>query len=216
MSGSRRVSRAQFVQALLGAYRQGAFPMADPGSEGEGGEVHWYSPDPRAILPLDEGFHVPRRLARTVRSGRFETRFDTCFTEVVRQCAAPRRGREDTWINTWIIDAYTILHEAGHAHSVEAWAGDCLVGGLYGVNLGGAFFAESKFSRPELGGRDASKVCLVHLVEHLRRRGFALLDVQLYNPHLEQFGLTLISRKDYLRRLREAIRLDAEWAEPTK
>jgi leucyl/phenylalanyl-tRNA--protein transferase len=211
MSGSRRVSRAQFVEALLGAYRQGAFPMGDPDS----GEVHWYSPDPRAVLPLNEGFHVPRRLERTMRAAPFEIRFNTRFTDVVRRCAEPRPGREDSWINDWIISAYTVLHEAGHAHCVEAWTrGDepRLVGGLYGVSLGGAFFAESKFSRPEEGGRDASKVCLVHLVQHLHTRGFTLLDVQLYNPHLEQFGLRLLSRDEYLARMREAIGLDVTWS----
>lgn len=212
MSGSRRVTRARFVEALLDAYRQGVFPMADPDTD----EVHWYAPDPRAVLPLDDGFHVPRRLAQTVRSGRFDMRIDTCFTEVVRQCAAPRPRRKETWINDWIVQAYTILHEAGHAHSVEAWRTDAegewqLVGGLYGVSLGGAFFAESKFSRPERGGRDASKVCLVHLVEHVRRRGYVLLDVQLPNPHLEQFGLQLISREEYRRRLAEAIALEVTW-----
>jgi leucyl/phenylalanyl-tRNA--protein transferase len=169
------------------------------------GEIRWYSPDPRGILPLDT-VHIPRRLARVVRHGRFRTEIDRAFGDVIRACAADDRDPLDpgTWINDEIIESYTALHEEGIAHSVEAWIGDRLVGGLYGVALRGAFFGESMFHRET----DASKVALVALVERLRARGYMLLDTQWVTPHLEQFGAVEIPRKDYLRRLEESLRLD--------
>ncbi len=186
---------------LLSAYAQGYFPMGDP----ESGEIHWYSPDPRGHLPLDS-FHVPDSLRKRVRSGVFEIRLDTEFEEVMRQCARPRRGQPETWINEEIIRAYVDAHRRGFAHSVEAWRQGRLVGGLYGVSIHAAFFGESMFSRPDLGGTDASKVCLVALVDRLKARGFSLLDTQFVNEHLAQFGCAAISRETYLTRLDAALR----------
>lgn len=196
--------------------------MAEPAppsgrGRGEPGPIRWYNPDPRAVLPLEPGrFHVSRSLRRTIRSGRFALTADTDFEGVIRACAEPRPGREESWIDERIIAAYTALHRAGHAHSIEArlagaGEGAPLVGGIYGVHLGAAFFAESKFSRPELGGTDASKVCLAALVAHLRRRGFELLDVQLWNPHTAQFGVVEIPRGEFLARLERAIARKVEW-----
>lgn len=201
-------------ELVVRAYCLGAFPMAD----GRAGQIAWYSPDPRALLPLEVGrFHVPRSLARRVRSGRFEVTFDRAFGEVIRACAVPRSGEggeAETWINDDIIRVYTALHRLGLAHSVEAWAREdegegqrTLAGGLYGVALGGAFFGESMFSRRT----DASKVCLVKLVEHLRGRGFALLDAQFSNLHLAQFNLYELPRAVYLRQLRAAVRMPVSW-----
>jgi leucyl/phenylalanyl-tRNA--protein transferase len=188
---------------LLNAYAHGVFPMADS----RDGEVSWYTADPRAILPLD-AFHVPRGLRRVLRRRPFDIRMDTAFREVMIGCSEPRLADGDTWINLPIIAAYGQLHDLGYAHSVEAWSYDGqLVGGLYGVSIGGAFFGESMFSRVS----DASKVCLFHLVEHLRARGYALLDVQFHNPHLQQFGVIEITAAEYLARLREAIALDVTW-----
>jgi len=191
---------------LVAAYCQGIFPMADPDS----GELSWYSPEPRAIIPLDT-FHVPANLARLVRSGRFEIRSDCDFEAVMRACAKPRPSDDQTWIDERLVRAYVALHEIGHAHSVEAWRDGRLVGGLYGVHVGGAFFGESMFIKPDEGGSGGSKVCLVHLVEHLRARGFILLDTQFWNPHLEQFGCEEIRRDDYLHRVEKAVALPVTW-----
>ncbi len=177
---------------LLRAYVNGFFPMGD-----EDGTIQWYWPDPRAIIDLKR-FHLSKRLARTVRQGTFTIVVDRDFEGVMRGCA----DRKETWINEPIISVYTALHRMGKAHSIEAYQGDTLVGGMYGVSLGGAFMGESMFSRRT----DASKVCLVHLVERLHRRGYTLFDVQLINPHLVQFGAVEIPRGQYLRRLRWAIR----------
>ena len=189
---------------LLAAYQAGVFPMAD------GDDVAWYAPDPRGVLPLD-GFHVPRTLAKTVRQGRFEVRTDTAFQAVVEACAAPAPGREETWISAEIVRAYTALHRLGFAHSVECWRpgadGDALVGGLYGVSLGGAFFGESMFHR----ATDASKVALVHLVGRLRAGGYVLLDTQMTTSHLGRFGAVEIPRAEYERRLAAALRVRARW-----
>ena len=187
---------------LVAAYASGWFPMASEG------EIRWYSPDPRGILPLD-AVHFPRRLARVVRSGRFRIEVDRAFVDVMRACAADERDREDpgTWIDDEIIESYTALHEAGIAHSVEAWIDDRLVGGLYGVALRGAFFGESMFHHET----DASKVALVALVERLRSRGYVLLDTQWVTPHLEQFGAVEIPREDYLRRLEQSLTLDCKF-----
>jgi leucyl/phenylalanyl-tRNA--protein transferase len=184
---------------LLTAYATGWFPMAV-----DGGEVRWFSPDPRGIIPLDT-FHVSRRLARVWRQGTFRIEIDSRFEEVIRACATATRGGEEggSWISDEIVESYVVLHEEGVAHSVEAWKGDRLVGGLYGVALGGAFFGESMFHRET----DASKVALVALVERLRGRGYVLLDTQWTTPHLEQFGAIEIPRRDYLRRLDRALKL---------
>jgi leucyl/phenylalanyl-tRNA--protein transferase len=192
-------------EMLIAAYCQGLFPMAD-----DHGVIRWYDPHPRAILPL-ETFHVPHRLARTVRKGIFAIRTDAAFVEVMRACAEPAPGRETTWISEEMIAAYTALHRMGFAHSVEAWRDGRLVGGLYGVAIRGLFAGESMFSRE----RDASKVALVHLVERLRRGGYVLLDSQfLGSPHLLQFGLIEIPQWEYKRRLAQALQVDASWGIP--
>lgn len=176
---------------LLEAYRLGVFPMAM-----DDGEIRWFSPEPRTILPLD-AFHVPHGLKRERRAQAIEIRINTQFAEVIRSCAA----RPDTWINLEIIESYTRLHELGAAHSVEAWSANELVGGLYGVTLGAAFFGESMFHRTT----GASKIALWALVERLRERRFSLLDTQWLTPHLEQFGAKEIPRKLYLHLLSEAV-----------
>jgi len=195
------------AELLVQAYCAGAFPMAD----GRDGAIGWYSPDPRAVIPLEEdGFKVSRSLQKRVRSGCYRVTRDRAFGEVIRACAQPRDEGVDTWISQPIIDVYNELHGAGLAHSVEAWSIDAqerLVGGLYGVSLGGAFFGESMFHR----ATDASKVCLVALVEHLRERGFGLLDVQFVNPHLDQFGVMELSKEAYMKRLHQAIQSGAQW-----
>jgi len=189
-------------ELVVAAYCQGLFPMA----QSRRGRINWYSPDPRAILPLDQ-FHVPRSLAKVMRSGRFILTRDRAFAQVIEACSQPRPQQPQTWISPRIMAVYTALHQAGLAHSVEAWQLDdgaqqpTLVGGLYGVSLGAAFFGESMFSRRT----DASKVCLVHLVEHLRARAFRLLDVQFHTDHLARFGVTEIPRAEYLRQLHEAL-----------
>ena len=190
-------------EILLRAYAEGLFPMAERRGDPT---LYWVSPDKRGIIPL-EGFHVPRRLARTVRSGAFTITSDRAFRTVMEACAAPGPGREESWINGEILRLYTALHISGHAHSVECWQGDRLVGGLYGVRLGAAFFGESMFSRV----RDASKVALVALVEGLNRGGFVLLDTQFITAHLARFGAVEIPRQQYLRRLHDALNREAIW-----
>jgi leucyl/phenylalanyl-tRNA---protein transferase len=202
-------------ETLLTAYANGAFPMADPDT----GRVSFYSCDPRCVLPLDERFHVAKSLARRVRSGRFEIRVDTSFTAVMRACAVDRGGDNRCWINERLIAAYSELHALGFAHSVEAWTKPTalddsaeLVGGLYGVAIGAAFFGESMFSLPDRGGRDASKVCLVHLVELLRSKGFRLLDSQFANDHILRFGAIELPAEEYLTLLEEAIVTQRLWS----
>jgi leucyl/phenylalanyl-tRNA--protein transferase len=190
-------------EILLRAYAEGLFPMAERRGDPM---LYWVSPDKRGILPLDE-FHVPQRLARTVRSGRFTVTADRAFADVMRACAAPAPGREESWINDEILRLYTALHAGGHAHSIECWRDDALVGGLYGVRLGAAFFGESMFSHE----RDASKVALVYLVDALKRGGFVLLDTQFITAHLAQFGAVEIPRAQYLTRLNQALSRDAIW-----
>lgn len=186
------------IDLLVSAYASGWFPMAVAD-----GEIRWFSPDPRGIIPLDT-FHVSRRLARVVRRGVFDIHVDRDFEAVIRACALAERDDEGgTWIDREIYESYCALHEAGYAHSVEAWHGGALAGGLYGVALGGAFFGESMFHRVT----DASKVALVALVARLRERGFILLDTQWTTEHLEQFGAIDIPREEYLRRLTAALRL---------
>jgi leucyl/phenylalanyl-tRNA--protein transferase len=188
---------------LLRAYAYGIFPMAEGRSDPA---VHWIEPEQRGIIPLDR-FHVPRRLKRTVRKGIYEIRCDSDFAGVIRLCADSVPGRNDTWINRSIENLHTRLFEMGFAHSIEAWRDRELVGGLYGIALGGAFFGESMFSR----ARDASKVALVHLVARLRRGGFALLDSQFVTEHLAQFGACEIGREEYRERLANALGISAQF-----
>jgi leucyl/phenylalanyl-tRNA--protein transferase len=188
------------AELLLHAYRNGVFPMAI-----DGGEIAWFSPDPRAIIPIDERFHVPHGLRRTLKRGAFEIRTDTAFERVIRACAR----RRDTWISKEIIASYLNLHRLGHAHSVEAWLDGELAGGLYGVALGGAFFGESMYHDVT----DASKVALHALVERLRERGFVLLDTQWTTPHLERFGAHEIPRAAYLELLAPAVELPRRFSD---
>lgn len=186
-------------ELLLYGYAQGVFPMDDHGT------IYWYDPDPRAVIPLDAAFHVPHSLARTIRQNKFEIRVDTAFRETIRACAVARPGRTETWISAEIIEVYGQLHERGIAHSVETWRDGEMVGGLYGVALGGLFAGESMWSRE----RDASKVALVALVERLRAGGFVLLDTQFITPHLARFGAHEIPRAAYRRRLAAALKIPA-------
>lgn len=180
-------------ELLLNAYANGYFPMAD-GRKSD--EIGWYSPDPRGILPLDS-FHVPKKLKKTVISMPFKVKTDHSFQKVMEDCSKPREKQKSTWINQELIELYTELNRHGFAHSVECWLEDELVGGLYGVSLGGVFFGESMFSR----ATDASKIALVYLIEILRQAKYQLLDTQYVNDHLLQFGVMEISRADYLERL---------------
>lgn len=184
-------------EILLRAYAVGLFPMAERRDDPT---LFWIDPEKRGILPLD-GFHVSRRLRRTVRSGRYEVRCNTAFGVVVRSCAAPGPNREDTWINDEILSLYGDLHALGRAHCVETWLDGELVGGLYGVSLGAAFFGESMFSL----ARDASKVALVHLVARLVKGGYKLLDTQFVTDHLTQFGVVELPRAGYRELLSEAL-----------
>lgn len=190
-------------QMLLRAYATGVFPMAesadDPG-------LFWLEPEQRGILPLTE-FHVPRRLARTLRSGRFHFRVDTAFEEVIAACAAAVEDRPSTWISKRIRSLYGQLHRLGHCHSVECYSGADLVGGLYGVAIGGAFFGESMFHR----ATDASKAALVHLVDRLKIGGYTLLDSQFITEHLSQFGAIEIPKQEYQIRLKDAIKRRANF-----
>ena len=192
-------------ELLVSAYSSGWFPMAV-----DEGEIRWYSPDPRGIIPLD-AFHVPSRLARVLRGGRFRIEIDRDFASVIQACAdADRKGDDPgTWIDDEILTSYMELHRAGLAHSVEAWEGDRLAGGLYGVALGGVFFGESMFHHV----RDASKAALAALVDRMNARGFTLLDIQWVTPHLEQFGAIEIPRSEYLERLHDALQIDARFVD---
>ncbi len=185
---------------LLRAYRRGVFPWYD-----EGSPVCWWSPDPRGIFELD-GLHVPRRLRRTLRSGRFTCTVNRDFGGVLAGCAD--RPHEGTWLTEDMQTAYTELHRRGHAHSVEVWVEGMLAGGLYGVALGGLFAGESMFTRI----RDASKAALVFTVHRLRERGFTLFDIQFRNEHTARLGAVEIPRAEYLRQLRAALRVDAAFA----
>jgi len=181
------------VPRLLLAYRSGMFPWTDD-------PITWWSPDPRAIFELDQ-FHLPRSLARVIRKGVFQITRDRAFRKVIEGCAAPAPGRRTTWISSQFLEAYTRLHEEGHAHSVECWQGEELAGGIYGLSIGGLFAGESMFHRVN----DASKVALYCLVQHLRDRGFVLVDIQMLTPVTRQLGAITISRDDYLKRLSEAV-----------
>lgn len=197
MSGRRLTLTPEGVEL---AYRHGIFPMADEHS----GEILWFRPDPRAVIPLD-GFHVSRSLTRTLRRGIFEVRVDTAFEAVMRGCADRPDG---TWISERFVEVYGALHRDGKAHSVEAWRHGRLCGGAYGLALGGAFMAESMFHRET----DASKVTIAALVSRLRERDFTLLDVQYVTPHLASLGAVEITRREYERRLERALTLDCRFA----
>ncbi len=202
---------SRLVEAVLGMYREGWFPMGEDNQPAE-----WVQPRRRSVLLLEPGgLHVPRTLAQRVRSGRFEIRSDTAFGQVIRACAGPRtvegEPERSTWISPDVIGLFEALHRAGLAHSVEAWStppGETesrLMGGLYGLSLGrgGVFCGESMFSRPAIGGTDASKVCLVHLVGHLRRQGFKMIDAQIANPHTGRFGFIERSAAWYHHRIKQ-------------
>ena len=203
MSGVDDLMMEITPQVLLKAYACGIFPMAeaadDPG-------LFWVEPELRGIIPLDE-FHIPRRLARTVRQQVYEVRVDHDFAATIRMCAEDTPDRPSTWINGRIAALYTELHRMGHCHSVECWKDGKLVGGLYGLHIGGAFFGESMFSR----ARDASKVALVHLVERMKAGGFCLLDTQFNTKHLSQFGAIEIPKRDYEQLLDEAIAVKGDF-----
>lgn len=200
----KRVTPEDLVPIILDGYRHGAFPMGDP----EDGSLGFYTCDPRAVMPLGKGeLRISDSLRRRVRSGRFGITFDSRFGDVIDRCAFDRSATNRTWITPLLQRAYALLHKAGHAHSVEAWRDGQLVGGLYGVALGGAFFGESMFSEPSLGGTDASKVCLVHLVERLRTNGFVLLDCQYANPHTRSLGAIDMPAETYASQLAHAISL---------
>ena len=184
------------VERLLLAYRSGIFPWPIDRM------LTWFCPDPRAVLDLD-ALHVSRSLAKRRRRGGYEVRINSDFSQVIRACAERSERRRSTWILPQLIHAYTALHAQGWAHSVEVWTEGELVGGLYGVSIGGLFAGESMFSR----ATDASKLALIHLVEHMKARGLVLLDVQVPNPHLETLGIRSVPRPEYLERLRQALQL---------
>ena len=190
-------------ELLMRAYRAGLFPMAETR---RGARLYWLDPELRGVLPLDE-FRLPKRLLRTVLSGRYQVTSNQSFAAVVAGCAAAAPGREDTWINADIERLFGDLHRRGCAHSVECWQDGALVGGLYGVSLGGVFFGESMFSV----ARDASKVALVHLVARMRLGRYALLDTQFVTKHLAQFGAQEIPRDTYRQQLADAVDLPAQW-----
>ncbi len=187
------------TERLLSAYRKGIFPWTiDP--------ITWWSPDPRAIFELDR-FHVPQSLARVIRQGRFEVTMDQSFREVMEGCAEPAPGRNGAWITPEFIEAYTRLHRQGHAHSVECRLRGDLVGGIYGVTVGGLFAGESMFHRVN----NASKVALYHLVGHLRQSGFSLFDIQMVTPATKPLGAVEISRREYLHRLSVAVEMNCSF-----
>lgn len=190
-------------ELLLRAYASGIFPMSESANDPE---IYWVRPEQRGIIPLDK-FHISRSLQKTLKRAPFQIRFNTAFNQVLEGCAIRRGPHSGTWINQTIRDGYNALHEAGHCHSVEAWQNGHLVGGLYGVSLGGAFFGESMFSHVT----DASKICLVHLVEHLRTRGFQLLDTQFTTEHLQRFGAIEVPASTYEDMLLPAILIPAQF-----
>ncbi|MBA4776897.1 MULTISPECIES: leucyl/phenylalanyl-tRNA--protein transferase [Agrobacterium] len=197
MAGRRSRNNDITVDILLRAYSAGLFPMADSADDPE---LFWVEPEIRGIIPLNS-FHVSKSLAKAMRRKPFEIRFNTAFEAVMAGCAAEAPDRPSTWINAVIRRLYSELHQIGHAHSVEAWEGEELVGGLYGVSLGAAFFGESMFSRRT----NASKICLVHLVERLRQQGFTLLDTQFTTEHLKTFGAIDVPKQDYTKMLDLAV-----------
>ncbi len=207
---SRPIPKPKFLtpELVLRAYAAGIFPMSESRDDPS---IFWVDPKLRGIIPLDQ-FHIPRSLGKKVRQNLFEIRCNTAFDQVINGCAEAlpgqdNKGRGDTWINDEIIGAYSELHELGFVHCVECWQNDRLVGGLYGVALGGGFFGESMFSRE----RDASKIALVHLVARLKLGGFVLLDTQFVTDHLKQFGAVEIPARDYLELLEEALKVEAHF-----
>jgi leucyl/phenylalanyl-tRNA--protein transferase len=184
------------VELLVQAYLSGSFPMADPE---EGNQIYWHTPETRGLIPLDDTFKVPKNLMRLYKKEKFELTINRAFLEVIEQCSLLRQG--DTWISEEIIDVYTEMHKLGLAHSFEVWLDGELVGGLYGIAIGKAFFGESMFHKVT----DASKIALVFLVEFLKEQNFQLLDCQYLNPHLLQFGAYEVTQEDYLLRLQEVI-----------
>lgn len=202
-NAAKRAMAELTPEVLLRAYAHGYFPMAESRDDPE---LFWLDPEMRGILPLDQ-FHIPRRLARTLRADPFEIRCNSAFEQVIHACAAPRPGHEDSWINPQIISLYCTLHEQGHAHSLECWQNGQLAGGLYGVQIGAAFFGESMFSRV----RDASKIALAYLVARLIAGDFQLLDTQFITAHLAHFGAIEIPREHYRRLLRGAINSSADF-----
>jgi leucyl/phenylalanyl-tRNA--protein transferase len=189
-------------ERMIAEYQRGRFPMAV-----RLGRITWHDPNPRTIIPLDDRFHVPRNLAKLVRSQQFEISFDRAFREVIGACAMTGPRRETTWLSAELIEAYIRLHQRGYAHSVEAWRDGKLVGGAYGVAIGGFFAGESMFTRES----NASKVALVHHIERLRARGFLLCDAQILNDHTRQFGAYEISRAQYDPLLAQALAIDAHY-----
>lgn len=200
-SGAAQMINELQPDMLLGAYCAGIFPMAD-----DSGEIGWFSPDPRAIIALDE-FKIPRSLRQRVRKGNYETRVDTCFQTVISRCADREEG---TWVSDDIAEAYCKLHDLGHAHSIETFYEGELAGGLYGVSLGGAFFGESMFTDLT----DGSKLALVALVRHMKQRGLVLLDIQFLTPHLLGFGAKEVPRTEYLQQLEHALSLEVTFVDP--
>ena len=197
------MSRVFGPKELLDCYRRGVFPMAD---DRDDPRLFLVDPDLRGVLPLDR-FHVSKSLRKTIRQDVFEVRINTSFSRVMELCAEAAPDRPSTWINSPILNLYSTLHRAGHAHSVETWLEGELVGGLYGVSLQGAFFGESMFSRVT----DASKVALAHLVAYLKRDGFVLLDTQFVTGHLQTFGVEEVQREEFHRRLAAAMEVDAQF-----
>ncbi|RYC17594.1 leucyl/phenylalanyl-tRNA--protein transferase [Ciceribacter ferrooxidans] len=197
MAGPRSRDYSITPEILLRAYSIGLFPMAESADDPE---IFWVEPELRGIIPLDQ-FHVSKSLAKAIRHKPFDIRYDTAFDRVLDKCAEAAEDRPSTWINQTIKDLYGALHRMGHAHSVEAWDGDELVGGLYGVSLGSAFFGESMFARRT----NASKICLVHLVERLKERGFTLLDTQFTTEHLKTFGAIDVPKDQYGQLLEKAV-----------
>lgn len=238
MSRRRITTDQQTIAALLDAYRRGYFPMAEcspPWNPSGPPQIHWFSPDPRGILPITErdGLHVPRSLEKLIRHHPFTLRANAAFGSVIRACAQPRGATLDapdndhTWIDETLIRWYTLLHRAGHAHSIEAWRTDpatgepALVGGIYGVAMGSAFFGESMFCSPRgrlvdgsthpLDGSGASKVCLITLIRALGDAGFTLFDTQMVTAHVARFGGRDIPRTEYLDRLSGALGAESRW-----
>lgn len=204
MHGPDQIAIEITPQTLLKAYSVGIFPMAEAADDPA---LYWIEPQHRGILPLETA-HVPRRLAKTVRNTELEVKIDTDFHAVIDGCAASRPGRRTTWINDRIRQLYGDLFRLGHCHTVEVWHGDHIVGGLYGVALGGAFFGESMFSEE----RDASKIALVHLIARLLHGGFRLLDTQFVTEHLRQFGTVEVERDEFQRLLDDALRYEGDYA----
>jgi len=206
---SNRTTHRITPDILLRAYAAGIFPMAE---SAEATELRWFDPPIRAVIPLDNSFHVSRSLRRAIKKRPYEVTFNAAFDRVIRACAEPQQARMTTWINPTIIELYTALYRRGHAHSIEAWDNGALVGGLYGVSLGAAFFGESMFSFKT----DASKISLVYLVALLRHCDFTLLDTQFQTEHLTQFGTYEMTRVNYHHLLTSAVGRQATLARPDR